>query len=402
LGREAESDETYWEDVRSRFLYDEDYVYLNTGSWGVLPRIVYEDLIGELRELERNPKRNCGALARGLESARKRLGTFTCASANDLAFVPNVTLAINTVVNGLDWNPGDEILASDQEYGAIDNCLDNARQRWGVSIRQAKLPIPPDSPDQIVDAFKSGITSRTRLLLCNHITTRTGLIAPIKALSDLAHEHDALIAFDGAHGIGMSPLDLEEVGCDFYGGNSHKWLCAPKGVGFLYASPRVQTRMKHLVVSWGRTPRVRTKPAVALPSTVPRICGAPRRGERCAGRLSRRPGPRSPFSRRSDRIGLPHEASRWPLTSVRVCKDLDWIDLLPPTHPEMSGSITTLMLKAQSGPNIGHALFNRYRITAPVSCEVDGQSIRVSTHIYNKREEVDRLVEALIELRQAS
>jgi len=102
LGREAESDETYWEDVRSRFLYDEDYVYLNTGSWGVLPRIVYEDLIGELRELERNPTRNRGALARGLESARKRLGTFTGASANDLAFVPNVTVAINTVVNGLD------------------------------------------------------------------------------------------------------------------------------------------------------------------------------------------------------------------------------------------------------------------------------------------------------------
>ena len=402
MGREAESDETYWEDVRSRFLYDEDYVYLNTGSWGVLPRIVYEDLIGELRELERNPTRNRGALARGLESARKRLGTFTGASANDLAFVPNVTVAINTVVNGLDWNPGDEILASDQEYGAIDNCLDNARQRWGVSIRRAKLPVPPDSPDQIVDAFKSGITSRTRLLLCSHITTRTGLIAPIKALSELAHEHDALIAFDGAHGIGMSPLDLEEVSCDFYGGNCHKWLCAPKGVGFLYASPRVQTRMKHLVVSWGYNPEGPDETGCR-----PSINGAPyMRGIETWGTMCwpsfKATGAAVAFQQE---IGQDRVAAR-SLTLVtylrEACKDLDWIDLLSPTHPEMSGSITTLMLKAQSGPNIGHALFNRYRITAPVSCEVDGQSIRVSTHIYNKREEVDRLVEALIELRQVS
>jgi len=160
-------------------------------------------------------------------------------------------VAINLVVNGLPWRPGDEILASDQEYGAIDNCLHNASRRWGVIVRRAEIPIPPACPEDVVRAFEAGLTDRTRLVLCSHITTGTGLIAPVKALAELAHAHGARIVIDGAHAPGMIPLDLESYGCDFYAGNCHKWLCSPKGVGFLHAAPHVQEQVRHLVVGWG-------------------------------------------------------------------------------------------------------------------------------------------------------
>ncbi len=226
-------EETYWRGIRKQFMLAPDEVYLNTGSWGLMPRCVFDCLVEGLEELERSPTANRSLLHRRADEARSRLATFLRAPAEDLAYTLNVTVAINMVVHGLDWQPGDEILASDQEYGAIDNCLHHAERRWGVVVRRARVPIPPSAPEEVLDAFEDAFTQRTRLVVCSHITTRTGLIVPIKRLAELAHSHGALIAVDGAHGPGMIPLDLSDFGCDFYGGNCHKWLCAPKGTGFL-------------------------------------------------------------------------------------------------------------------------------------------------------------------------
>ena len=187
------SEEARWNAVRRLFMNDPDEIYLNTGSWGVMPHSVYEAMVGAVRERELNPTRSRARLLEGIREARHRLASFVHASASDLALLMNVTVAINVVVNGLAWQPGDEILASDQEYGAIDNCLHNASKRWGVALRRAKIPIPPTCPEDVVRAFEAGITGRTRLLLCSHITTGTGLIAPVKALADLAHAHQRFL-----------------------------------------------------------------------------------------------------------------------------------------------------------------------------------------------------------------
>jgi isopenicillin-N epimerase len=216
------SEEARWDAVRGRFMNDPEEVYLNTGSWGVLPRSVYETMAASIRERELNPTRSRASLLEGIREARNRLGGFIHASPSGLALLMNVTVAINLVVSGPPWQPGDEILASDQEYGAIDNCLHNASKRWGVTLRRAKIPIPPTCLEDFIRAFEAGITDRTRLLLCGHITTGTGLIAPVKALAELAHAHGALIVIDGAHAPGMVQLDLEAYGCDFYGGNCQR------------------------------------------------------------------------------------------------------------------------------------------------------------------------------------
>ncbi len=235
-------DETFWAGLRTQFLNAPDQIYLNTGSWGVMPRPVHDAYLARLRELELNPTRNRGPLREQQAEARSTLSEFMNIQGEDVAFLPNVTAAINLVINGLDWEEGDEILTTDQEYGAILNCLHNAATRWKVRVVSAEIPIPPTCPDDILNPIGASFTPRTKLVVCSHITTRTGIITPIAEISKLAHEKGALAAFDGAHGPGMIPLDIEASGADFYGGNCHKWLCSPKGVGFLYAAPSVQSR----------------------------------------------------------------------------------------------------------------------------------------------------------------
>lgn len=378
---------------------DPEEIYLNTGSWGVMPTCVHEAMIASIRRRELNPTRSRAGLLEGVRAARERLAAFLHACPSDLALLMNVTVAVNMVVHGLPWEPGDEILASDQEYGAIDNCLHYASRRWGVGVRRARIPIPPTCPEDIVRAFEAGITGRTRLLLCSHITTGTGLIAPVRALAELAHAHGALIVVDGAHAPGMIPLDLEAYGCDFYGGNCHKWLCAPQGVGFLHAAPHVQERLRPPIVGWGYSqdgtsadesgrPLLKGEPYMwgieqwgtfSMPEQIAM-------GE--AVRLQEEIGP--------DRIAQRGRQLAGYLR--RRMAEHAWARLISPTHPEMTGSISTFLLDGFGSMKLGDVLFERHRITVPVAPQGAVQRIRVSTHIYNTLAEVDRLVEALAEL----
>lgn len=395
------AEESKWDAVRKLFLSDPDQIYLNTGSWGVLARPVYDALIAAIREQELNPTANRERLLEGVAQARRRLAELVNACPEDLAFLMNVTVAVNAVVNGLDWRDGDEILASDQEYGAIDNCLHNASRRWGVTLRRAWIPIPPESPRDVVKAFEAAITDRTRLVLCSHVTTGAGLIAPVKALADLAHAHGALIVIDGAHAPGMIPLDLRAYGCDFYGGNCHKWLCSPKGVGFLHAAPEVQERMKHLVVSWGYSKSGTTKDGDGRPliNGKPYMWGIEQWG---TVSLPEQVATGEAVRFQTD-IGLDRIAQRGRQLAGylrRRMSEFDWAELLSPTHPEMTGSISTFRLSGFGEMKLRETLLQRYRITVPVWREGPRHVVRVSTHIYNSFSQVDRLVEALRELRR--
>ena len=184
----AESD---WSAIRAQYLNAPDETYLNTGSWGVMARPVFDSYTTRLRQLELNPTRGRAPLISDLEHARQAFGRFVNVPPEDLAFLPNVTAAINVVVNGLDWEAEDEILTTDQEYGAILNCLHNATLRSGVKVVTVTIPIPPDSPSDIVNVLADAFTSKTRLVVCSHVTTRTGLITPIREISRLAHDRGA-------------------------------------------------------------------------------------------------------------------------------------------------------------------------------------------------------------------
>ena len=350
-----------------------------------------------LEDVERSPTRHRGHTYAKEASSRNRLAEFLNVPDQDLAFATNVTMAINMVIHGFTWKPGDEILASDQEYGAINNCLHHAQQRYGIHVRRATIPTPAADPKDILSAFEKGFTERTKLVLCSHIATRTGLIIPIKALAELAHQHGVPIAVDGAHAPGMIPLDLADCNCDFYGGNCHKWLCAPKGTGFIYASPEVQERLSHVVVSWGYNQEGTT------------------RGEDGGLRINDRPfmwglenwgtrdqacfvgvGAAVDFQEGIGRDRIRDRGKQLAGYLRQRMADTGWAHLLTPQTPEMSGSISAFQLTGFKELE----LYDPYRITAPTAKNEEGHWIRVSTHICNGFDQIDRLLEALEENRK--
>ncbi len=238
--------------LKFHFLLDPTVTFLNHGSFGATPRPVFRAYQRWQRELERQPVEFLGRRFAGLmQSARRALGEYLGAAADNLVYTPNVTVALNIVARSLDLGPGDEVLASDHEYGALDRTWRFLAQERGFRYRNHSVPLPLTTPQAFIETFWRAVTPRTRVIFLSHITSPTALIFPVEAVVRRARREGILTVIDGAHAAGQIPLRLDELGADFYGGNLHKWLCAPKGAGFLYARPEVQPLLKPLVVSWG-------------------------------------------------------------------------------------------------------------------------------------------------------
>lgn len=237
--------------LRTLFLLEPSLVFLNHGSFGACPAPVFEAYQQWQRELERNPVaflgRRSAALLRG---ARERLAAFVGAAADDLVFVPNATTGVNIVARSLRLSQGDEVLSTDHEYGACDATLRVVCERAGAVLRRVTLPLPFE-PGEFVPRLMAAATPRTRLVFASHVTSTTALVFPVAELCARAREAGIATLIDGAHAPGQLELDLAALGADYYTGNAHKWLCAPKGAAFLHVQPGRQAALDGGVVSWG-------------------------------------------------------------------------------------------------------------------------------------------------------
>jgi isopenicillin-N epimerase len=236
----------------SLWLLDPEITFLNHGSFGACPKPVLE-FQSELRaRLEREPVQ---FLVRELEplldQARGQLAKFVRARPANLAFVQNATSGINTVLRSLKFRRGDELLVTDHEYNASRNALDFVAARSGARVVVAPIPFPLRSESQITESIFERVTRRTRLALVDHVTSQTGMVFPISAIVRELEGNGVACLVDGAHAPGMVPLYLERLGASYYTGNCHKWICAPKGAGFLYVRPDRQAEIHPLVISHG-------------------------------------------------------------------------------------------------------------------------------------------------------
>ena len=262
---------------KAGFLLAPDIHFLNHGSFGACPRPVFEAYQRWQAELERQPVEFLGRRANELLSAsRAALAAYLGAAADDLVYFPNPTTAINMVARNvarlastkegasiakhsapeaakspLRLRPGDEILTTDHEYGAMDQTWRYICDQIGARYVQRPIPLPVTTHANFVERFWAGVTEGTRIIFISHITSPTALTFPVAEICRRARAAGILTIVDGAHAPGQLLLNLAELGADIYTGACHKWLCAPKGAAFLYARPEMQPWLEPLVVSWG-------------------------------------------------------------------------------------------------------------------------------------------------------
>lgn len=229
---------TFGRPARRHWLLEEGMAFLNHGAFGATPRRVLAAQDRWRLQMERQPLRfMMEEVIDAVRGAADELGAYVGAAGTDLAFVENTTDGVNAILRSLRFSPGDEVLTGDHVYPAVEKTLRYVCARAGAQLRLASLGLPVEAPDQIVAAFERAITPATKLLVVDHVASGSGLVFPVRELVTLADRHGIPVLVDGAHALGMLPLDLHAIGATWYVANCHKWLCAPKGAAFLWAHP---------------------------------------------------------------------------------------------------------------------------------------------------------------------
>ncbi|MDW8327581.1 MAG: aminotransferase class V-fold PLP-dependent enzyme [Anaerolineales bacterium] len=376
--------------LKAEFLLDPDIIFLNHGSFGACPRPVFEEYQRWQRELERQPVEFLGRRFNGLmRAAREALAGYVGTAADNLVYVPNATTALNIVARSLKLQPGDEVLITDHEYGAIVRLWRFVCAQTGARLVIQSIPVPLTSADEFVEALWAGVTPRTRVLCLSHITSPTALIFPVEAVCRRAREAGLLTVVDGAHTAGQLPLALDSLGADVYTGNCHKWLCAPKGSAFLYVRPEFQPLIEPLIVSWGYEAEAPgpsrfideqeytgTRDIAAYLATPAAIRFQAERNwpqvrERCHALLRRA---------RAQLIDLTRQAP--------LCAD----------SSEWFGQMAAVALPEVDVAELKERLYADYRIEVPVYRWGDRCLLRVSVQGYNSSEDLGALVGALEQL----
>ncbi len=375
------------ENLKPLFLLDPEVVFLNHGSFGACPRPVFETYQRWQRELERQPVEFLGRRANDLlAEARTALGAYLGAPPEDLVYFSNPTTAVNMVARSLALGPGDEILTTDHEYGAMDRAWRFMCGKTGAQYVRRVMPLPLTTAEALVDAFWAGVTEHTRVIFISHLTSPTALIFPVAAICRRARAAGILTVVDGAHGPGHLPLDLAALGADLYAGACHKWLMAPKGAAFLYARPEAQARLEPLVVSWGwesETPGPSrfidyhewqgTRDLAAFLAVPAAIRFQAERGWEQV---------------RATCHALASEAR------ARV-NALTGLAPLSPDSPAWFGQMVAMRLPAVDGAALKARLYAEYRLEVPLVAWQGADFLRVSFQGYNTRADLEALLAAL-------
>jgi isopenicillin-N epimerase len=368
--------------LRQHFLLDPDVVFLNHGSFGACPIPVFETYQRWQRELERQPVEFLGRRADTLlDDARAKLSAYVNCDVDELVFVPNATIGINTIARSINLQPGDEVLATNHEYGAIDYTWTFVCQKAGAQYVRHPMPLPVTTPEAFVEQFWSAVTPCTKVIAISHITSPTALIFPVQEICRRAHEAGILTVIDGAHVPGQLPIDLKALDADFYSGNCHKWLCSPKGSAFLFAKREHHPMIDPLVISWGwvkdtfvqRNQGQGTRDIAAFLSVPAAI----------------------EFQAEHDWEGVRRECHA--LASEARARLSDWSGLEPisPDSPDWFAQLVTVPLPPCDAALVKQRLYDEFRIEVPMVTWNEKPHVRISFQGYNSADDLARLLDAL-------
>lgn len=379
---EIASDEFYWREVQHGFDLDRTLINLNNGNSCPSPRTVHAALKYYLDFSNQAPVHYRGQLEQNKETARRRLAaTFGC-DKEELAITRNSSEALQIAQNGLDLEPGDEVLTTEQDYGRMLTTWDQRARREKITVTRINFPVPT-TQDDLYKRFEQAITPRTKVLHFCHITNLTGQLFPVKRLSKLARSRGIVTIVDGAHAFAHFPFTLADLECDYYGTSLHKWLLAPHNTGFLYVR------------------RDRIAPTWPLTAAASRLTTDIRKFEE-VGTIAA-----APFAAINEAlayhhaIGVERKAARLRYLTMRWAsrlKEHSRVKFHSSMLPGETYGLANIGVEGIKAVDVNRYLWDKHRIITTAITREDYQGIRVTPNIYTTLEEIDSFTAAMEQL----
>jgi selenocysteine lyase/cysteine desulfurase len=370
--------EAFWADVRHHFSLDPQLTFLNNGTLGPAPDFVVDTREHYSRLLAADPRDNFRS--KELAEVRAELAAFINASPDETSITHSTTEGMNIFAHGLDWKAGDEVILGDQEHFGATEPYRTLAQRCGIKVVTAVLPMPAAGVSQIVDAYAKAFTPRTRVLVVSTVSWLTGMVAPLGELAKLAHDRGALISVDGAQSFGVLPLDVQAAGIDHFAGSGQKWLLAGTGTGVNYVRRSVQPTIWPLYGFHDPASATSARYERSGQLGIPAAAGI---------------GAALQFQ---SAIGTPRIEARSRELGARLRAGLARIPgatLLTPADPLLSGNLQVFTLPGLPSPGVVRLLEQQERIVVRGVTIGETRAVRVSTHVYNTPQQVDRLLDVL-------
>ncbi len=380
-----------WDKIREQFLLEDGYAYFNTAGLGPSPRPVVNAVIRCTTELEKL----CQTGHDRFDAARKRAAAFLHCEADELAITRNTTEGMNVIARGLSLEAGDEVLMTTHEHpGGSIPWFALAKDR-GIVVR---LFEPAPTAGETLDRLAAALTPKTRVVSVSHVTCTLGQVLPIPAIAELCRHRGIYLVVDGAQAVGMLPVGLHALGCDFYASSGHKWLLGPKGTGFLYVSRRMIECWRPTHV--GAYSNKQFDPDAGVLELL--------RGARSAEYGTRNAADAAGLIAAIDfldGLGMDRVAQHGRNLAGHLAESLraiDGVEVLTPQEKASSASIVTFRFPDSRWTPWDWAdkLRKEYRIRVRPVGEHGLNAIRMATHVFNTNGELDRTIHALNELSQ--
>ena len=371
--------------MKEHFLLDPKITFLNHGSFGACPKVVFNNYQFWQEELEKQPVSFLqNVLYEKLEVSRTELAQFIGCEHDELIFFQNPTTAVSNIICNLNLHPGDEVLMSSHEYGALVRSWSEWGLKKNIKIIQQEIKLPLISENEFVENIWRGVSPKTKVIFLSHITSATGLIFPIEKIISMAKEKGIITIIDGAHAPAHIPLNIHKINCDFYTGALHKWLCGPKGASFLYVKKEHQSWMKPLIYSWGKEGND--------PGPSEFLQDFQWQGTRdMAAFLAIPCAIEFYYNHLEENLKVCRENIKYAskklestLMTEPISNGENWIGQMV-SHP----------LPRSAPPDLKEILYKNYKIEVPIFKWKDYMFIRLSMQIYNEKKEVDLLMRAL-------
>ena len=370
----SRSVDAYWTRVRNeQFLLPDWRAYLNNGSLGVAPRPVVQAVE---ESLERGASLVDDQYPRWgyetLDKEREAFARFAGCKKEELAIVHSATEAMSIVAAGLDLKGGDEVLITDQEHPSGRGCWYMRAARSGITVREVKIPLPPPKPEALIDLMASAIGPKTKVLSFSGVLTTTGLVMPTRAICQAARRKGVIVVVDGAHMLGQIPVQVGELGCDYFAASPHKWMFAPPGSGLLYIREENLERLWPTVVtaSWDDKKLGAARFMMVGTNNKAVVDGA------VAGlRFYSTLGPDAVLRRI-------HELAQY---VRRKAAEVPYLELLTPDDDRMYGGLVTVRFRGKDAAPFREACKKR-KIWI-----YGGDLLRVATHVHTRKKDLDML-----------